>query len=226
MKNYFTVKPNCWTVMRHFTLQAMIAAILCGVAFAHTNYAQLLEKKVTLDLKEVPLAKALKEIEAITQVRFFYSIDQLELKEKITVKVADKPLRELLDEMLSPHHIRYKVHENESTITLKKKWDPDDNEAAATKPGEKIGNDKPTPPILTGNVRDGNTGQPMPGVNVVIRGTTVGTTTDSEGKFTIEAEDKDILVFSFIGYATVEVQVSGKTVIDITLIEDIKSLKE
>jgi TonB-linked SusC/RagA family outer membrane protein len=83
----------------------------------------------------------------------------------------------------------------------------------------------PVAPIA-GFVKD-ETGQPLPGVNVIVKGTTVGTTTDAEGKYTLEVPDeKSVLVFSFIGYNQQEVVVGNRSQIDVTLTPDITTLSE
>jgi TonB-linked SusC/RagA family outer membrane protein len=66
----------------------------------------------------------------------------------------------------------------------------------------------------------------MAGVNVVVKGTTKGTTSDSEGKFAIDVQESDVLVFSFIGHKTVSTEVGNRSIIDITLEEDVASLNE
>src|SRR5690606_21119571 len=66
----------------------------------------------------------------------------------------------------------------------------------------------------------------MAGVNVLIKGTTNGTTTDVNGKYAIMTDDKDVLVFSFIGYTSLEIPVGGRTVIDVAMREDVTSLSE
>jgi TonB-linked SusC/RagA family outer membrane protein len=67
---------------------------------------------------------------------------------------------------------------------------------------------------------------PLPGVNIMIKGTTHGTTSDAEGNFAIEATPKDILIFSFIGYATIERNVDSQTHLDVQMQEDISTLGE
>jgi TonB-dependent starch-binding outer membrane protein SusC len=69
-------------------------------------------------------------------------------------------------------------------------------------------------------------GSPMPGVNVVIKGTTRGTTSDATGKYSIEAEDEVTLQYSFIGYTTQEIRVGAQSRIDIKLEEDVATLQE
>jgi len=79
---------------------------------------------------------------------------------------------------------------------------------------------------ITGTVTD-ETGSAMPGVNVQVEGTSIGTITDINGKFSIEkTAESAALVFSFIGYITERVPVAGKTVININLRPDIKALEE
>jgi TonB-linked SusC/RagA family outer membrane protein len=79
---------------------------------------------------------------------------------------------------------------------------------------------------ISGKVTD-ESGAPFPGVNVVLKGTTEGTTTDADGKYAIEVADENgTLIFSFVGYAVQEVSISGRTVIDVTMSPDIQSLQE
>src|SRR5690606_25550279 len=78
---------------------------------------------------------------------------------------------------------------------------------------------------VTGTVVDGN-GEPLPGVTVSVQGTTTGTATDIDGRYSLVAPEGSILVFSFIGFVTQPVALGGKTVIDVVLVEDISSLDE
>jgi TonB-linked SusC/RagA family outer membrane protein len=78
---------------------------------------------------------------------------------------------------------------------------------------------------VTGKVAD-DAGRGMPGVNILLKGTTTGTTTDADGAFSIEAAPTDILVISFIGYASQEITVGSQTSLNVTLQEDLKTLEE
>lgn len=78
---------------------------------------------------------------------------------------------------------------------------------------------------VSGVVTDNAMGQPIPGVNVIIKGTSTGTSTDFDGNYNITANNGDILVFSYIGFVTKEVQVTGKT-LNVTLLEDTQQLDE
>ena len=78
---------------------------------------------------------------------------------------------------------------------------------------------------VTGSVIDA-TGAPLPGANVLVKGTTNGTQTDFDGNYSIEADRDAILVFSYIGFSTQEMAVDGNSVIDVTLMEDASQLDE
>lgn len=80
--------------------------------------------------------------------------------------------------------------------------------------------------MIRGTVTDPN-GLPLPGVNIVIQGTTTGVQTDFDGNFAIQASDSDILVFSFIGMETAEYPITNETVrLDVTMMEDAAQLDE
>ena len=69
-------------------------------------------------------------------------------------------------------------------------------------------------------------GLPLPGVNIVVRGTTQGTQSDFDGRYTIRAEEYSIIMFSYLGFLTVEEQVGNRTVINIVMTEDATELQE
>jgi len=80
--------------------------------------------------------------------------------------------------------------------------------------------------VVTGKVTSSDDGAPLPGVSVLIKGTTKGTATDTDGVFSIAASSGDVLVFSFIGYAAQEASVGSQTSINIILAPDLQELAE
>ncbi|MEZ5071553.1 MAG: SusC/RagA family TonB-linked outer membrane protein [Bacteroidales bacterium] len=78
---------------------------------------------------------------------------------------------------------------------------------------------------VTGTVID-TEGEPVPGATVSVKGTTRGAITDMDGKYQLNVDDGDILLFSFVGYITQEVPVGSNTVVNVTLAADVKSLEE
>jgi len=79
--------------------------------------------------------------------------------------------------------------------------------------------------VVTGKISDA-TGAPLPGVNIIVKGTTSGTTSDSNGAYSLEAGADDVLVLSFIGYKSTEKPVGNQTRIDVTLEDDVSVLDE
>lgn len=82
------------------------------------------------------------------------------------------------------------------------------------------------PVAISGRVTDEN-GSSFPGVNVIIKGTSTGTTTDIDGRYSLDVpNNSEVLVFSFVGYSTQEVTIAGRTTIDVVMVPDVKSLDE
>src|SRR5689334_20068231 len=80
---------------------------------------------------------------------------------------------------------------------------------------------------VTGHITSADDKSSLPGVNVLVKGTLVGTVTDVDGNFSIDVPSQDVtLVFSYIGYATEEIVLGEKTVVDVALTADVQSLSE
>ncbi len=79
---------------------------------------------------------------------------------------------------------------------------------------------------ITGTVTDAETGETVPGANVIEQGTTNGTTTDFDGKYSLQVPDGATLVVTFVGYAQQEVAIGNRSVIDVQLAVDVEQLAE
>ena len=79
---------------------------------------------------------------------------------------------------------------------------------------------------ITGKVIDAGSGEPLPGVSIVIQGTTLGVTTDLDGNYTVNVSDDQVLIFSSVGYLDETITVSGQTTLDVSLAIDMLSLDE
>jgi iron complex outermembrane receptor protein len=79
---------------------------------------------------------------------------------------------------------------------------------------------------VTGKVTSAEDGEGLPGVNILIKGTSTGAVTDFDGNYSLSASDNDVLVFSFIGFVSQEVPVGSQSVIDVTLASDVTTLSE
>jgi iron complex outermembrane receptor protein len=79
---------------------------------------------------------------------------------------------------------------------------------------------------VTGTVTEQSTSIPLPGVNVVVKGTINGTATDFDGNYSIEVNNGDVIVFSYVGYQSQEITYSGQSILNIQLVEDAAQLDE
>lgn len=80
---------------------------------------------------------------------------------------------------------------------------------------------------VSGTVLSSEDNQPLPGVNIIVEGTTIGTTSDINGKYSLEVENPNVsLVFSYVGFVNEVVAVNGRAVIDITMVQDVAKLEE
>ena len=178
----------------------------------------LLERRVTVAFTRIPLEEALAQLAAVAQVKFMYSSDQLKIAERVSLKVKDKMLGDVLEELLVPLGVVYKTHEREASITLRLRKAVSTSEThMPILPG--------AAPEVRGKVAHAS-GEPMAGVSIYVKGTSRGTTTDAAGMFTLDAQPGEILVISFIGYRTVEFAAGTEDVLNIILEEDVLALDE
>lgn len=208
-------------LMRITLIQATLAMTLFGVAIAGDNYGQLLETHVTVKYRNESIRNVLSGIERRSSVKFAYSGSMPVLDEKVTIAVNGTRLKEVLETLLKPRGIVY-VEQSDFIILSDRPLDPSkttpDNYQSAIIPIDRT---------VSGTVLDSEAKTPLPGVNVVIKGTSSGTTTDGDGKYMLSVPDEGVvLVFSFIGYATQEVAIDNRTAIDVDMVADITSLDE
>lgn len=219
MQKFFT--DYTLKLMRITAGQVILLVLTLSVSFAgNNNYAQgLLDRKVSVKIASRSLKEALTVLENEAQVKFVYSNSVLQLTENVTLNASDEKLGTVLNELLKPLSIHFVVKSN-AYIVLKRAKDqallsaPEDSTALPAA----IRN-------ITGKVTDKD-GNPLPGVSVVILGTTLGTITDASGNYSIEARDGDILAFSFIGYDIFEVTIGGEGPINVILNENITQLSD
>ncbi len=175
------------------------------------SYSQ--RTNLTLDLKNVTVEDALKTIEDQSEFFFLYSPKMVDVSRKVDIKLADKEVDFILNQMFAGTGVDYVIKDRQIVITTDEMIQPFKKETA-----QQI--------VITGKVTDED-GNPLPGVNIVVKGTITGTITTVDGNYSIEVDDPNAtLVFSFIGYRTQEVAISGRNIINITLIEEAIGLDE
>ncbi len=199
-------------------------------------------------LESYSLKQGLKEVEKTFNVSIAYKDEWVENKVIQTSKTSFKTAEEALDMMLGQTSLYYEKGGDRFYVIYERKTvkksvaSPDQSTSISTTP---LLHNFPTFPsaeyisdrfsalqedeaaiTISGRVRDEN-GNDFPGVNIVVKGSSVGTSTDTNGQYSLEVPDESaVLVFSFIGYATQEVVVGSRTTVDLTMTPDIQALDE
>lgn len=219
-------KPVDWRkIMRIGLLQWILAVSLAAGSYAKETAAQsVLSKDMTLTLRNVSLKQALNEIQARANTRFVYS-SRVSVKENVTIDVKNQKLSKVLDQLLAPRGINYKVINNQIVLA---KTRVSREESMIPELEEKLQQYVlPTEIQVRGTVSSSDGQGTLPGVSIVVKGTSQGTTTDGNGKFELTVPNvESALVFSFVGYVSQEIVVGNRTEVNVTLQADNKALSE
>ncbi len=207
-------------IMKFSLSQVSILLIMTGVSFAGASHAQeMLNKKVTLNVKNESLKEILRAIESKVDVKFAYTNEAIGSVEGISITATDEKLSDVLDRLLKPYQIRYAVIGQQIILSQylnEKEYLNNEQGSLRHEAGDEV---------ITGKVTDEG-GGPIPGVNIVLKGTTIGTVSDANGEYSLGVADlAGTLVFSYIGFTTIEEPIGGRTTINITLTEDVKKLE-
>ena len=186
--------------------QTVRTILLCGFLFAYTDatFAQ-----ITLSVKQQPVREVIKEIERISDYRFFYNENSIPMEKRVTVNVKDSDIENVLNLIADQMGISYVIKNNQIALSAEKRV----NVAQQTRK-------------VQGTVVD-DLGVPVIGANVSVKGTTNGTITDMDGKFTLKLPYAEApLVFSYLGYQPQEIVPGAKKELTVLLQEDTKALQE
>lgn len=195
-------KKKTWLVMKLTCILILVFNLnVCAVVFS--------QSKVSVDLKDVTIEKFIAAMKEQTGTQFLYNSSLMQVKELITVSVMNEDLKVVLDKVLPPLKLTYEFI-NDVVVIKRLPYVAPDNKW-----------------ILKGKVTD-QAGDPLPGVTIRLKGTSVGVSSNVEGLFSMEIKkDKDTLVVSFIGMKTQFVPVSKeKTDYVIKLEEDVQTMEE
>jgi TonB-linked SusC/RagA family outer membrane protein len=207
------------SIMKILSVQTFLALLLASIAYAHDLSGQgILDTEVSVQFEQTSLKKALSKIERVAGVKFTYSPSVIAEDQKVSVKAFNQKLALLLDGLLGPMDISYKlIADRISLYKVSEMGSSSENQT---------GNAENLILTVTGTVLDADS-KPLPGASIVEKGTTNGTTTDADGKFSLNVQDENsVLVFSFIGYTAQEIAVNGRAVIDVALVQDVQRLDE
>jgi len=189
--------------LRVMKLSVLLTCIL-SVNVMASVYSQ--NARFDLDMKDQSVRDILKTIEKESEFRFFYNDEFTDLDRKLTFSVTDKSIEDLMSVVLDNTDVSYKMLDNNFIVITPKSLLQQHQ--------------------ITGTVTD-EKGNTLPGVTVLVKGTTLGTLTDASGKYTINnAPQNATLVFSFIGMTTQEIPSDSRILIDVVLKVEAIGLEE
>ena len=193
--------------IKKLLLTMKLALMIVFLSVLQVNASIYSQNSINLNVQNKPLRDVLKMIEQKSSFRFFYSDDLILMNENVNVKADHRDVLEVLNDIFSGSELTYKIFDNNLIVI-----------ASKSTIKQQI--------TVTGTVTD-NKGEPLIGVNVIVEGTTIGTVTDVDGKYKIEAPDeKSVLIFSYLGYLTEKVTVGSNRTIDLKMADDVKNLQE
>jgi len=199
------------TLMRVFLL---LIAIGLSSVYANPVLGQV---KVDIDVKSVSIEEVFKEIQKKSDYVFFYKDNVLKNNKKISLKLNNVKVSKILDQVFLNTDLNYIIVEKQIVV---KKIENKNSKSS------KQENSQVQEKTVSGIVSDNN-GQPLPGANILIKGTTKGVQTDFDGNYEINLPDgEQTLVFSYLGFKTQEVEINGRSNINVVLEIDLEGLDE
>lgn len=211
-------------------MRITITQLLLGILFVFSSYGrdaraqEALEKRVSLDVSNIEMKVVLRRLQQLVNVKFVYSSRMIDASRKMTFTARQQKLGELLDDVMKPLHIGYKVVDDHIIL-----FQAGDRSGATASPGATNRETDAQPPgrDVTGTVTN-QKGEPLAGVSVLIQGSSEGTVTDAQGHFKLFLPDNGggALEISYVGYETQVVQTVGKSAFSIVLREQAAGLAE
>ncbi len=205
---YLNPKRSLLTIMKTFIF------LFCTTVFSFTSEIAFSQKKVVINKDQiVSVDQVFKIIKLQTDYKFIYPKKLFKNSQKIQLKKGEILVTELLQLSLSNNNLNFELVDDNTIVIKSKPFISRSNTSNSI-----------NQQTISGIVSDKN--GPLPGVTVLIKGRSTGTLTDENGRYSIEADPSDVLVFSYMGYKMVEMAVANQTVINVQLEEDTTQLRE
>jgi TonB-dependent starch-binding outer membrane protein SusC len=216
-------KKTIFRLMKISLIQLILITCVANFGYAYLSYGQVsLQERVSISVKKGNIKSVLTEIEKQSNIVFSYQKQVLPTEEKLNVEFKNETVESILRQVLTPRNITFQVFKDNQILLTKN----NNLGVVEEKPSNNEVKKESMAIPIKGKVVD-NKNEPMIGVSVQVKGTTIGASTNAAGEFSISVPNaQSVLVFTFIGYAAKQVTVGNRTVINITLEDDIKSLDE
>lgn len=203
------------------TMKLCILILLISVASVTANSSYSQSTKLTLNLKDIAVRDVFDQIERSSEFIFVYYDDIVDLNRKVNIDVEDATVDKILEKVFESSDNTFVIFDRQIVIASKKTNAVLDN----SDPGNTI-SPQPQEKEIRGQVTDSK-GVPLPGVTVLLKGTTIGITTGNDGRYILKVpNDAKTLVFSFVGMASKEIEIGSQSSINTSLTEDIIGIDE
>jgi TonB-linked SusC/RagA family outer membrane protein len=196
----------------------MFAVLAVSAADSYSQAA-----KFSLKLKDVTVREVFDHIEDNSEFILLYNEKWVDVNRRVDINVKNETLEKVLDQTFKGTRNVYKIYDRQVVILEDEKAEIPANvqrqiaESQIQQPQQKE---------ITGTVTDSD-GLPLPGVSVIVKGTTIGTVTNGDGEFSVSIPlNAEALQFSFIGMKSMEIPVDKKDVFNIVMEEDVAMLEE
>jgi TonB-linked SusC/RagA family outer membrane protein len=206
MKKILTIRDRCPYAVKKALLIMKLTFLLIFVALLQVSANVNGQAKISLKVSKVEIARALNTIEKQSFYRFLYNSRLKAIQQRVSMNVTDSEIKDVLNQLFIGTDLTYKILENNLIVVLSSTLMVQDIK-------------------VTGKVT-GDNGEGLSGVSVSVKGTSVGTTTDNAGNFTLTVPEKGTLVVSYIGYVSQQVPVNSKSVINVKLTASNKVMDE
>jgi TonB-dependent starch-binding outer membrane protein SusC len=184
--------------------------VFIGTSFASDAIAQT--TKLSLNADQLSVKEVIEEIERLTGLSFVYDNTVFDVNRQVSFEAKDESVQDIMERLVSGQNLQFEKV-NRFIVVTKDEAKSTDKQNQSTK-------------SVSGLIKD-SSGNALPGVTVVEKGTTNGAISDNNGEYILRGlAENSTLVFSFIGMRTVEKQVIGRNTIDIEMIEETFGLEE
>lgn len=210
-------------MLSKFVFYGITVQFICiGLLLASDGVSQSIkpisEINLNLRLENASIKTVFDKIESKTDYHFFYDESIVDTQKLVTLKKGRTTVFNLLLNISQQSNYKFKQINKVINVNLVQNTNDDDNIVI-----EIVSQNT----NVTGTVKEEDTGEPIPGANVVVKGTTNGTVTDIDGNYSLSFSDEAaVLVFSFVGYKSQEIEVGNQSLIDVNLASDITALSE
>ena len=205
------LKPKIFRALKLSTL-CLILGVEAGVATE--SYSQ--KTTFTISVQDQSVKEVFDYIEQHSEFIIFYLDETIDVNRKVSVNLKDQRVENILEQLFKNTDVTYTINDRQILLSKRK-------EVTEVAPVVAVVQQKKN--TVTGVVLD-PTGMPVIGANIMVKGTTIGTITDMDGKFSLDVDKDATLVISYIGFASQEIKVGNQTKLSIALKEDSEALDE